>query len=254
MNEEQYRNEFKEDTRILKLLSDMGYQPDSIWDVGASNGAWAILCAEIFPDARYDLFEPLAYVNPAYALQWSAEHSRAKNFLSLPNRHLHAYALGSQSGSVNMAAYPNGVSSTLLPIEYTEAYEIRHVEVEVLTGHDAVQNQNLPVPGLLKMDVQGYEMDLLLGAESLLDRIDVVLAECWLIRSYEYLTPLLSELTQLLSSHGFEVFDLGTEYRPQEGPHAGRLVAVDVCFIKQAHPLFRSEFRNRRIPNSGEQA
>jgi FkbM family methyltransferase len=245
MTDEEYRDLFRHDIRILQLLSDMGYKPEVIWDVGASNGSWSILCAEIFPDARYDLFEPLAHVNPDYKQQWAGDWM-ANTFMAKPNRHLHAFALGKQSGPTDMSVFPNGVSSSLLPLQYGESYGVSKVEVEVMTGKEVTDKMNLPAPSILKMDVQGYEMDVLLGSIGLLDRIDVILAECWLLRSYEYMTPLFSEVTRMLSFHGFEIFDFGTEYRPTEGDHANRLVSVDAWFVKKSHPVFKADFQDHR--------
>lgn len=37
----------------LAALRDLGFYPDTIYDIGASNGRWSRRCMEIFPHAQY---------------------------------------------------------------------------------------------------------------------------------------------------------------------------------------------------------
>ena len=50
----------REELDIFAKFAKAGYDPAVIYDIGAANGAWSADMLEIFPNARYHLFEPLA--------------------------------------------------------------------------------------------------------------------------------------------------------------------------------------------------
>lgn len=245
MTTQQYRDIFKDDIRVLGLLKSLGFEPETIWDVGASNASWAILCAEVFPDARYELFEPLAYLDTGYKEFWeSGPYTRS--FLEKPRRTLHELALGREPGVSKMTVYPSAPGSTLLPIDLKGGGDSIEINVEVSTVDKFISAGKAPAPCLLKMDFQGFEMDILQGAEQSLDKVSVILAECWLIRSYARMTPLISEMVEFMSKRGFEMLDVGSPYRPESGNNMDRLISLDVCFINVKNPVFSEEFTDLR--------
>lgn len=52
--------------RVFSLLSNAGFAPSVIFDIGAANGTWSALISTVFPEASFHLFEPLATLLPAY--------------------------------------------------------------------------------------------------------------------------------------------------------------------------------------------
>lgn len=83
---------------------------------------------------------------------------------------------------------------------------------------------------LLKIDVQGSELDLLLGATKTLSKTDNILIEIHFIRSYEK-SPLFSEIYSFLCNKGFifkRFYDL--VHDPQDRT---RLIYGDALFSKK---------------------
>ena len=94
------------------------------------------------------------------------------------------------------------------------------------TLDDAVREFALTTPQVVKVDIQGGELNVLKGATRLLPKVDVLLLECWLYRGYSNDTPLLLEVANWLREFDFHLWDLGDCYRD-----GGTLVHQDCFFL-----------------------
>jgi hypothetical protein len=90
-----------------------------------------------------------------------------------------------------------------------------------------VAEKGLPSPDIIKIDSQGAEDIILKGAGDLLNRVQILFLECWLVRGYGPGTPLLSEIIDLLSAKGFSLVEFGERF--YNGKH--RLYSVDGFFF-----------------------
>jgi len=144
-----------------------------------------------------------------------------------PGFRLHKVALGAECKKAEMFLYPqNLVGSTALPLGTTPP-DSRKVEVDMLTIDYVVQEFQIPVPQVIKMDTQGCELSILQGAAQTLPQVDVLLLECWLTRAYGPTTPLLLEVADWLRRFDFHIWDLGNAWRDA----SGILVAQDCLFL-----------------------
>ena len=76
------------------------------------------------------------------------------------------------------------------------------------TIDDIVQNHfDGESPDFLKLDVQGYELEVLKGAEKSLHSINAILAEVNLIDIHDG-APLLAEMIAWFSQHGWVAYDI----------------------------------------------
>jgi FkbM family methyltransferase len=113
-----------------------------------------------------------------------------------PEFTMHPVALGADNKPVIMQLHADGVSSTTLDIG--DVPEFRHHEVDQRKLDDYVAEFSLPLPDLIKLDVQGSELAILSQAPRCLNHAELVFAETWLIRSYWGKAPLITELIELL--------------------------------------------------------
>jgi FkbM family methyltransferase len=210
----------------IAYLAQNGIKLDSFFDVGASTGCWSYWCSKEFPNARFDMFEPLVDHVPFYKEQF-AVHTKDR-----PNLHLHKVAVGAKCGNIEMVVYSDAVSSSALNSSYVPPGGKR-VQSELVTLDHAVESLNLPIPRVIKMDTQGGEMQVLQGATKILPKVDLLLCECWLTRGYGPSTPLLIELAEYLQQFGFYLWDFGGHYRDD----AGRLVSQDCFFLNARNRL-----------------
>jgi FkbM family methyltransferase len=191
------------------------------FDVGASIGRWSSRVSQDFPNATFDLFEPLIDYAPAYREKMATTLARHPGF------RLHKMALGAERKRARMYVYPaNLVGSTALALE-AKPVGGECIEVDMLTLDYAIQEFQLPTPNVIKMDVQGCELSILQGGRQMLPKVDVLLLECWLARAYGKPTPLWLEIADWLREFDFHVWDLGNGWRDTDGT----LVAQDFFFL-----------------------
>lgn len=209
------------DRERFRHLRKLGLRLDHFFDVGASIGRWSSRMSQDFPEAQFDLFEPLIEHSEEYRTRMQTTLRRHPSF------RLHKVALGPECKRTWMHLYPNNlVGSTALPLSSTPP-DARPVEVDMLTVDYAIEEFRLATPRVIKMDTQGCELGILQGATKTLPKIDVLLLECWLTRAYGPSTPLLLEVAEWLRGKDFHLWDLGNAWRDE----AGVLVAQDCLFV-----------------------
>jgi FkbM family methyltransferase len=208
------------DIERLQRFKAAGFSPTCIFDVGASNGGWTWMTKDVFPGARFHLFEPLADWYAPYRDRLGRFHAAG-----WPAQ-VHVKALGAAAATSNIGVDPDAVGSSLL-VRRIDEYFPNSVPVVVDTIDAIVARGDAPVPQLIKMDTQGGELQALQGAVETLRHVDLLLLETWLVRSYGPETPLLPELANWLARHDFFMLDLGDCYRDPNGT----LTAQDVFFV-----------------------
>jgi hypothetical protein len=101
------------------------------------------------------------------------------------------------------------------------------------TIDDVVSSSNMQIPTFLKLDVQGYEYEVLNGAKKTLQGVEVILAEVNLLDLYKG-AHLLDELIAFLRNNGFVAFDIcGFHRRPLDAA----LWQADFIFVPIGSPL-----------------
>ncbi len=101
-------------------------------------------------------------------------------------------------------------SSSLLPIGENQSKLFPHTgergvqETQVLPLSEAMDVADLSAPVLLKIDVQGFELEVLRGCCSMLGQFSWVYVECSFIELYEG-QALAHEVIKYLSQHEFEL-------------------------------------------------
>ena len=216
----------------LSAMKSKGFNPNCIFDVGASDGRWSKSVMQIFPDATFHLFEPQVDIASEY------QQTMADFISQNPNAVLHKTAVGPEDGTVTFNVSENNpVGSTSI----TPANPARYTQVESpLTKLDSVIESGVAIPQFVKMDIQGAELDALRGFEKNLKEVDLLLLETWLSRGYGSNTPLIHELIDFLLPHGFYMFDLGGCYRNA----SDSLISQDFFFVnKNSSSELISDFR-----------
>jgi hypothetical protein len=96
----------------------------------------------------------------------------------------------------------------------------------------------LPIPDLLKLDVQGYELEVLKGAEKALRQMSAILIEVNFIDIHKG-APLIDELVLFLRDKGFVAYDICALTRR---PLDQALWQADFIFVPR-HSELRSDKR-----------
>ncbi|HYG36835.1 MAG TPA: FkbM family methyltransferase [Clostridia bacterium] len=225
------------DRLCLRRLCQLGLKPDHFFDVGASTGRWSVQVAKDFPEARFDLFEPLADHVPGYREKLEAALLQHPCFL------LHKVALGPESKSTLMYIPDHPVGSTALNLGPNVAKGWERWEVDMLTLDQLVLGRGMPTPQVIKIDTQGCELGILQGARQILPQVSVLFLECWLARAYGQQTPLYLEIANWLRDFGFHLWDLGGCWRDAENV----LISQDCVFLNARSKLSRLHCEHCRL-------
>jgi len=214
------------DLDLLLKLRHAGLQGSVIYDIGASNTIWSVMAQAVFPAARLEMFEPLADISDRY-LNGKLTHPTVRAFLNTADYQIHPVALGSKNGTCRFHRMEDEAASTSLWGKKT-ARNAEVIPVPIHRLDDLIRKKNLRPPEIMKLDTQGSELDILLGARKALASVRAVLIECWLTKGYGNHTPLFFQMASFLAREGFVLADLGAEYRsPQHVLHTR-----DALFLK----------------------
>src|ERR1700722_1158441 len=208
---------------ISKLL-ERNVVPNSIIDVGANVGQFTIAADKLFPNVQIYAFEPLKEC--AMRLE--------QNVRGLKHVAVYGLALGDRDGLSSMHVNSYSLSSSILSLTpahlraFPHAPEISTVQVPVATIDKIFEGVCLASPVLLKLDVQGYEANVLRGGRALLKTVDYVVMEASLKPMYEG-ELLFDALVDLMQSFGFR---FECPVGSLEDPSSGETLQVDALFSR----------------------
>jgi FkbM family methyltransferase len=193
----------------------------TVVDIGANSGQFALAARKAFASARILSFEPLPAPASRYRRVFAADHMAT----------LRQVAIAPQRGQTNIHVSRRDDSSSLFPIGEEQAVifpgtsEVRTELVDIAPLDCLVSAGEIQGPALLKLDVQGFELQALQGCGSLLDRFAYVYVECSFIELYSG-QALAPEVVAWLETRGFRL--LGTHNMTRDP--SGREVQADFLF------------------------
>lgn len=194
----------------------------TIIDAGANTGQFTLAMAYLFPSAKLHSLEPVPECFAA--LRRNTRHL---------NCEVYEVAVGSTTGVMPLNVHEYRDSSSLLPMadEHKAAFPFsealsRVEEVRVVRLDDVLDGGALERPLLLKLDLQGGELEALRGAQDLLCHVDVVVAECSFACLYEG-APQFDDVYGLLRKTGFRYIGNVSELRH---PDTDAVLQCDAVF------------------------
>jgi FkbM family methyltransferase len=200
-------------------------QINLVLDVGANTGQFVSELRAAGYGGRIISFEPLS---SAYTQLRS--HAEGDPNWTIADR----TAIGAETGVVEIHVSGNSVSSSILDMLPS------HSQAEPQSGF--VGTESVPVKRLddlcalsptdrvlLKIDVQGYERQVLDGAKRVLGSCSAVISEMSLVPLYEG-QVLAREMWDLLAVQDFEAWSLEPGFR---NPETGRMLQIDGIFVRR---------------------
>tara|TARA_Y100001958_G_C21144615_1_gene482347 strand:+ start:20 stop:790 length:771 start_codon:yes stop_codon:yes gene_type:complete len=172
---------------------------NTIIDIGANIGEFTIIFSGLFPGAEIYAFEPL----PACYNQLKA------NTKGIPTISTFNIGLGSKKSKQNIhksswhPASSFREMSTIHKKNYPHSSEYEEIEVTIDTLDNILQSESLNKNILIKMDVQGFEDEVIKGGVTIFKHAKVIIVEVSFIELYKE-EPLFHGIYLLLTSMGFE--------------------------------------------------
>lgn len=189
-------------TQIVQSLKSYIADVDLVIDVGANQGQFALAITDSYKKAKVYCFEPLPDLFPMLV-----SNTKYNDAILTYN-----FALGEREGEVNFFKNDHSHASSILKISgfqkdiLPETSNVSMIKVGLKTldsvAYDILEKSN--GVKLLKLDVQGYEKNVLMGAKNSLRLIDYVLLEMSFVPMYEN-EPLFNEMNEFLNSAGFKL-------------------------------------------------
>lgn len=212
----------------------LGFKPQTVIDVGVAQGTPELYST--FPTAKHLLIEPLQEFEPA--LQGIA-HSYDADYV--------VAAAASSAGRITIEIYDPPDSSSLLkgPPSGGASGQLREIPAVTIDGLCATKD--LRPPFLLKVDVQGAELEVLGGASKTLRLTEVVVLETSLFRFWDD-SPQLFDVLRFMKERNFVAYDF---FGPLMRPLDGALAQIDVAFVKE-DGFFRKSHMFRATTSDAE--
>ena len=199
----------------LHNLARAGFSPGGIVDVGANVGAWSRDAVAIFPGVPIHMIEGQASLEPQL---------KATGF---------PYTITLVGAECRASApfFLSGTGSSLL--EEVTSFDKERIELPVQRLDDLQGVAALLSPLLLKLDVQGYELEVLAGATETLARTEVILSEVSLLE-YNKGSPLMHEVVAWLADRDFLPYDICGGLRRSSDR---ALFQTDIIFVRRDSSL-----------------
>jgi FkbM family methyltransferase len=203
---------------------------DCVLDVGANVGQYHdFLRDKVFYDGSIISFEPVS--RHVEALR---ERSRADR-----DWHIEGYALGSRDGSMPINVMVSDQFSSFLEPDHDRVKEIAELNTPRHTETVTVRTLDVVLPLLqqrigferpyLKIDTQGFDIEVLRGAGDSLPAVKALQTEASIIGIYKGMPQYIDTL-RYLDERGFDI----TGLYPVSRDNALRLVEFDCVMINRA--------------------
>jgi FkbM family methyltransferase len=196
-------------------IQQTGREIATVFDVGANNGSSALKFLDAFPAATIHCFEPVTKT-----FEILQANVAARNEIRC-----HRLAMGSAPGVAKIFLTTHDTMSSLIRPETVLGEE----PVTVTTVDEFAAAQNIDRIDLLKVDAEGFDLDVLRGAEGMLasDKIAFVLAEVG-FHPGDARHVLFDDVRDFLSAKGFFVFGFYDQQLEWSGEQ--KLRYANVCF------------------------
>lgn len=210
------RSRKRPDLNFASLLTDL--KIGTLLDVGANQGDWAQWILDQGWQGETVSFEPLP---DAFS------RLNERPWVS------HNVALGAKEGDAVLNVAGNSVSSSLLPMH---RHHLEAAPVSAYTGQVKTQVRTLDSylgtwggqRLALKMDVQGYELEVLRGATATLDQTHLAVSEMLPTVLYEG-QGMMHEVIKTFHEAGFRLVDVEPGFRD---PQNGYVLAFHGTFVR----------------------
>ena len=226
---EKLKNQVKEKLGVpsqeysLKNIRNLGFSPKFCLDIGAYEGYWTRDFKNIFPDCAVLMIEGQQTRENAL-IKTQGQYKDVNHMIAL---------LGADESTVTFNIYDTA-SSVLSEHHDTNAKTEKR---SLITLDEIMKTDGDKKTDFLKIDTQGYELEILKGAKKTLLSAEFVLLEVSFLDIYLN-APLASDVLVFMKEHGFVVYDICSIMRR---PLDNALFQSDFLFVKE-----QSRFRSNK--------
>lgn len=209
----------------LEMLNGLGFAPKHILDIGANVGDWTREHMRLYPDAKFIMVD-----GSNHSDKWTdlLKTNRVDAEIAILDSAVHEvtwFGVGGTGDSFHKeqsAKFSNVAGKTR-----------RTQMLDILVSNKG-WNESIDI---LKLDVQGAELDVLKGAGHVLKRTKVVTMELPVAGSYNANTPSFAEYIKFMDQAGFRPWDVAEFHRVNKDHkitgNDGFLFQIDFAFLRK---------------------
>ena len=205
---------------ILSLLADK-INPEYILDIGCGHGEWFLKCYNFFPNSKYLLFDG---------------NKNNENNLSFLKKKYHniSYKICLLSDTIKELKFFNmGYGSSVYEEKTNFSREIELITSSTLEVELSKFNFNSS-NNIIKLDVQGSEIDILKGLEKKISLFEIIILETS-VKEYNKGSPLFIDVVNYMNKTNYTLYDIFDLKRL--GNYGSFLVQFDAIFVRKNSSL-----------------
>ena len=211
----------------LQQLKDVGFYPDFIIDVGTANATYPLL--SVFRKSFFIWIEPL--VEFEREIQKLRKRYEGDYYIA---------AAGRQNGKATINIHSDLVGSSMLKeMDGFSADGIQR-EIDMITVDSLLEKYDMNRESniLLKLDVQGFEIEVIEGAKRMLELCEAIIMEVSFFK-FQKDAPEFYDVIQYMKKIGYVVYDI---FDGLNRPIDNALAQKDLIFVKETG-IFRQTRR-----------
>ena len=204
---------------LLAHARSNGFAPGGIADIGANVGDWSRMARSIFPGVPIAMFDGNPLHEPALAAA-SRDIGNASHTIAV---------LGPQAKE-QVVFYSIGPGSSVLPELTSFAREEQRLPMRTLDEAVGATKLGpaLPKNLLIKLDVQGFELEVLRGGPTVLANAELVVLETSLL-PYNEGGAVFADVVSFMNVAGLVAYDFCGQFRRETD---ATLFQTDVAFVR----------------------
>lgn len=199
-----------------------GFNPSFIIDIGSNTGTWTRKFLENFPNTKILMVEPQERLKPHF-----------EDLLSEKVQILNV-GVGDKNDILKFTIADRDDSCSFIYSE-EEAKEmgLDQIDIPIKTLDTIIEENNLPIPNLVKIDAEGLDVEVIKGASSILGKTEIILVETTVTcPTYKNTT---TAMIKLMDEKGYQIYEITDLNRPF--PKTPVLWLIEIAFVKKDSKL-----------------
>lgn len=217
---------------FLEDILHRGFECKMILDIGANNGDWSRMASKIFPDSEYFLIDPLIEMENDLK-SFCREHKKSSYRIC---------GVGSKNEMRYLTIWNNNLEGSTFTVNENATFKKNNLQrlIQIRTINYLLEKKLLKIPQIIKIDVQGFEIEVLKGCSLLFGKTDLFIIEISLFKFNKEI-PTFFEVIEFMEKIEYVLYDIvGYGRRPYDGA----LAQLDICFVKKSSFLKSSNLWN----------